>query len=410
MKRTLLSLALTMALLLSACSAGVTALQPGRAAPEAPARRDAALDTALGDFGLELLRQTRTAGENTFVSPLSAALCLSMAADGAAGGTLAQFEAVLAGDGSLETLNANCASLLSEYAALEGETTLSIADGLWLDEGAQVEDAFLSRCTGTYQAGAFAADFSNPGTRKQINAWIERNTGGHIQNALKEIDPATVLALANAVYFEGKWAEEFDPDDTWEARPFYPEGGGEATVDLMSSGGREDRYIGTDAEQGVLLPYRDGRLAFLALMPSQGTPLGEYLDTLDGAALAGLITGAGTEYFTLCLPKFEMMWSGSLVGALQAMGLTDAFDPDAADFAPMGRDVYGNPLYISAVEHGAGIEVDEQGTRAFSFTFIGMSGAGAAPPEELVFDRPFVYGIVDLERGVPLFLGTFETG
>ena len=48
MKRTLLSLALTMALLLSACSAGVTALQPGRAAPEVPARRDAALDTALG--------------------------------------------------------------------------------------------------------------------------------------------------------------------------------------------------------------------------------------------------------------------------------------------------------------------------------------------------------------------------
>ncbi len=150
-------------------------------------------------------------------------------------------------------------------------------------------------------------------------------------------------------------------------------------MDLMSSGGREDRYIGTDAEQGVLLPYRDGRLAFLALMPSQGTPLGEYLDTLDGAALAGLITGAGTEYFTLRLPKFEMMWSGSLVGALQAMGLTDAFDPDAADFAPMGRDAHGNPLYISAVEHGAGIEVDEQGTRAFSFTFIGMSGAGAAP-------------------------------
>ena len=181
-------------------------------------------------------------------------------------------------------------------------------------------------------------------------------------------------------------------------------------MDLMSSGGREDRYIGTDAEQGVLLPYRDGRLAFLALMPSQGTPLGEYLDTLDGAALAGLIAGAGTEYFTLRLPKFEMMWSGSLVGALQAMGLTDAFDPDAADFAPMGRDAHGNPLYISAVEHGAGIEVDEQGTRAFSFTFIGMSGAGAAPPEELVFDRPFVYGIVDLERGVPLFLGTFETG
>ena len=29
-------------------------------------------------------------------------------------------------------------------------------------------------------------------------------------------------------------------------------------------------------------------------------------------------------------------------------------------------------------------------------------------PAELTFDRPFCYAIVDLERGVPLFLGTFE--
>ena len=27
---------------------------------------------------------------------------------------------------------------------------------------------------------------------------------------------------------------------------------------------------------------------------------------------------------------------------------------------------------------------------------------------ELILDRPFCYAIVDLERGVPLFLGTFE--
>jgi len=38
-----------------------------------------------------------------------------------------------------------------------------------------------------------------------------------------------------------------------------------------------------------------------------------------------------------------------------------------------------------------------------------MNSAGAAPLEVLRFDRPFVYGIVDLDRGIPLFLGTFET-
>ena len=91
------------------------------------------------------------------------------------------------------------------------------------------------------------------------------------------------------------------------------------------------------------------------------------------------------------------------------MGLELAFDPDRADFSPMGADENGNLLYLTAVEHGAGIEVDEQGTRAFSFTFAGMNSAGAAPLEVLRFDRPFVYGIVDLDRGIPLFLGTFET-
>ena len=52
-----------------------------------------------------------------------------------------------------------------------------------------------------------------------------------------------------------------------------------------------------------------------------------------------------------------------------------------------------------------------------TFTTGGETGGGTsggettAPPQEgvtLIFDRPFLYGIVDLQNGVPLFLGTFE--
>ena len=41
----------------------------------------------------------------------------------------------------------------------------------------------------------------------------------------------------------------------------------------------------------------------------------------------------------------------------------------------------------------------------------GQADNTAAPPQEgitLVLDRPFLYGIVDLYTGVPLFLGTYE--
>ena len=109
MKRRTLSLALALSLLLCACSgSGVTALKTDGASPPVVAAKDDALDQALGDFGTELLRQTRREGENTLLSPLSILFCLSMCANGAGGDTLAEFEALLAGAGDLEGLNANC--------------------------------------------------------------------------------------------------------------------------------------------------------------------------------------------------------------------------------------------------------------------------------------------------------------
>ena len=55
-------------------------------------------------------------------------------------------------------------------------------------------------------------------------------------------------------------------------------------------------------------------------------------------------------------------------------------------------------------------QVNEEGTEAAAATVV-AAASGAAPPQEgvtLIFDRPFLYGIVDLQNGVPLFLGTFE--
>ena len=56
--------------------------------------------------------------------------------------------------------------------------------------------------------------------------------------------------------------------------------------------------------------------------------------------------------------------------------------------------------------HAAKIEVNEQGTEAAAATVVEAVGGSAAPPETgvtLIFDRPFLYGIVDLQTGVPLF-------
>ena len=87
----------------------------------------------------------------------------------------------------------------------------------------------------------------------------------------------------------------------------------------------------------------------------------------------------------------------------------DAFLPGMADFSKMGDNSAG--YYLEKVIHATKIEVNEKGTEAAAATVVAAESGAAAPPQEgitLILDRPFLYGIVDLYTGVPLFLGTYE--
>ena len=91
------------------------------------------------------------------------------------------------------------------------------------------------------------------------------------------------------------------------------------------------------------------------------------------------------------------------------MGLDRAFDARLADFSALGDNPEG--YFISQVIQATKIAVNEEGTEAAAATIVDMNCGAGMPPEDgvrLVFDRPFLYGIVDLQTGLPLFLGTFE--
>ena len=61
--------------------------------------------------------------------------------------------------------------------------------------------------------------------------------------------------------------------------------------------------------------------------------------------------------------------------------------------------------------HKTAFELNEKGTEAAAVTVVTMNPEAAPGPQDVIrlrFDRPFVYGIVDLETGTPLFFGTME--
>ncbi len=409
MKGKLLSLLLPLALLAGCAAplgAGVTDLSRQFAlGTPAPPEADGAADAAIGNLGAQLLRAVREPGVNTLLSPLSISLALSMTANGAAGDTLAEFEALLGAD--VDTVNANAASLLAEYRDLGGSTVSNLADSLWLDDSLEANELFLSRCTAFYGAGLYQADLATEQTRRAVNSWVEENTGGMIPEILTEV-PAedAALLLVNALYLKNTWEHEFDPNSTREDS-FYAADGTGTVTDFLSNGIRQEQYFRTEDAAGVVLPYDDGRLAFAAVLPDGD--LDAWLENLDGGTFPALIGAAEDTRLLLRMPKFEAEWGGELAGALAALGLDAAFDPTRADFSGLGTTESG-PLFIDSVLHRAKIQVDEEGTEAAASTVV-MAPAGAPEPvdyEELILDRPFCYAIVDLERGVPLFLGTFE--
>ncbi|WP_251317055.1 serpin family protein [Flintibacter muris] len=381
---------------------------------------------ALSDFGLDLLKQTRTAnGEkamaseidhtpfSTLVSPLSVALALSMTANGADGNTLAQFQDVLGGGVDLVELNTACAQLMADYQGLGGSTKCAIANSLWVDPEGQIKDEFIGQCRGIYDAQVFSAQLSEPGIVKDLNGWVSQHTNKMIPSIIDEpFEQNTALLLVNALYLKNKWLQGFDPRATREM-DFHHAGGPDSRMEFLSKHSTELSYIQDKGAQGVVLPYDDGRLAFFAILPDlypDSPDLGEWLDDLEGNSLAELIQCREDALFlSFAMPKFMAEWKGNLEEVLPLLGLEDAFSPGMADFSKMGDNSAG--YYLEKVIHATKIEVDEKGTEAAAATVVAASGGSAAPPEAgitLILDRPFLYGIIDLQTGVPLFLGTYE--
>lgn len=372
-----------------------------------PAR--AAGDGDAAAFSLELFAASLESGEpNAAISPLSAYLALSLAALGAGGDTRADFAAVLGR--SADELAAYCAALEQSLAQTGGGTSVRIGNSAWLDERFRANPDYLELAERAMNARVFVEDLDTDAARGAINAWVSDATGGLIPSLLDtNLSEDAMLALVNTLYFKAAWRDPFPSYGTGE-RTFYLEGGGSVQAEFMGDSDCLRAHISSAGAEGVLLPYEDGKTALLALRPTDGRTVRELALSLTPDSLAGYIQSAQQTRMSLSMPKFSLEYGMSMIDPLAAMGLARAFDPGLADFTPMGSSPAGN-IYISEVIQKVRIDVGEEGTEAAAATIV-MMPAGAAPnaeePLNLTLDSPFVFAVVDLKTGIPLFIGCLD--
>ena len=344
---------------------------------------------------------------NPVLSPVSAYMALALAGQGAKGDTAKEFDAVL-GENRQAVADQWMTTLPSEK---EG-TQVLLANSAWIDEELDCEADWLSVAASSYKADVYKGMLASREAMDAVNSWIDRNTKGLIKDFLSEpMSEETRLALFNTLYFKGKWVNEFDPFRTVDRR-FTLEGGKEISVPMMSKYDEDIAYVKSDSCDGIILPYRDSDLLFVALKPvKEGVSVRQMAEGLDMAQVGTMVNQAEVVSVDLWLPKFEVTFDRKLNDDMIEMGITKAFDPGLADFTGIGETESGNPLYISLVRQKAVFILDEEGTEAAAVTEVFMEENAVLmteEPLEVHFDKPFLYMVLDPETDMPLFMGIMD--
>jgi serpin B len=361
-------------------------------------------------FGFRLLHELdeRREAPNLFFSPLSASLALTMVLNGARNETYRQMAHALGyGEQPVERINTENALLLHLLRSPDPKTETLVANSLWVQQGFSLLPSFLQACQKHYEAEVDSVDFmqDREGAAERINGWVKQNTKGLIPKLFEPSDfsPLTRLVVVNTLYFKGKWQKPFDKQATREEE-FHLEGGTVKRVPMMHQSGKFD-YLRGDGFQAVALPYGAGELSFYLFLPDEGRSLQAFLKELTAERWAQWLKGFKPMEGDVGLPRFRIEATYPLKEPLQAMGITDAFDPEKADLSGVAPLTDGR-LFITKALQKAVVEVDEEGTKAAAATGVVVSVTAYNPNRfTLIANRPFFFIIRHNATGAILFMG-----
>jgi serpin B len=374
-------------------------------AQEAPARDAANAGAALG---VDLYRIVAQQDGNVFISPYSISEALALLAAGADGKTRQELLRTLhwaqpAGDlaGAF-----GAQDLQLDRAAHDGPV-LTVANGLWYQRGHVPLAAFLEAAQTSFRAEVRVADFSAdlPVARHMINYWVNRKTEGKIPDLLPAgaLTPFTRLVLANAIYFKGRWEQQFKASLT-VPKPFFIGPGPGVPAPTMNRHAHF-RTAGAPLCDLLELPYAGGELSMVILLPRTHDGLPSLEQALTAASLAQWLASldlAGRREVDVSLPRFKATFSAELTKPLQRLGMATAFSEREADFSRINGQ---RDLHVSGVLHKAFVDVNEEGTEAAAATGIVLKSLAVEMPLRFEVDHPFLFLIRDASTGSVLFLG-----
>ncbi|NWH43948.1 SPB10 protein, partial [Fregata magnificens] len=402
------------------------------------------VSTSVGKFTVDLFNKLNETnkGKNIFFSPWSISSALALVYLGAKGNTATVLAEVLhfteaaGAEGSssvaqpsrgrpkkrkmdpdhkqAEDIHSGFKELLTAINKPRSTYSLRSANRLYVEKTFPLLPRYIQLSKNYYKAEPQKVNFMTAPeqSRKEINAWVEKQTEGKIKNLLgsRDVANSTKLILVNAIYFKAEWELKFRAENT-DLQPFRLSKNKTKPVKMMYM--RETfpvLIMETMNFKMIELPYLSHELSMFILLPDDIKDSTTGLEQLERELTYEKLSEwtdskkMTTTLVDLYLPKFKMEERYELSDNLSSMGMHSVFTGNA-DFSGIAEK---GDMLISKVIHKSFVAVDEKGTEAAAATaVIGETTAYVSHVLKFRVDHPFHFFIRHNKSKTILFFGRF---
>ena len=346
-----------------------------------------------GDSLLKTIIQTSNSNNNIFISSLSIATAFSMLNEGLDHQSQIKVSQFFGFD-TQQSLSQNCLKEIFKVFSGSNGAIFNFANSLWTNKqnGLAIKNDYKAQVQKKYQA---VLDQVNPSDgHNVINKWIEEQTNGKIKNCVNPLDSNFLMALVNAIYFKGSWANKFDERKT-KLEDFYLTQNSTKKVDFMK-GKKKLGFLKKEGAAYLSMGYQGTNMKFVIGLPDKH---GDF-EAISLEEVTNMVNIGETEV-NVSIPKFKIEFKSFLKPILASQGLGFLFTP-GTHFKKITDDPNAA---IDEVIHQSFLQVDEEGTEAAAATVITMRSRCLRIEPSFVANKPFKFFIIDGDSGMITFSG-----
>ena len=365
---------------------------------------DPELVDSLWEF-TSLTQELLESEDNEVYSPLSLYLALSMLLPATSETTHDELLEGLS-ISSTENFEENIQPLLKKNNILDDEEDYAnlLTNSIWLqNDRDDYDEEILEVLENRYQAMHQFTDFKNEEkTKELIEAFIDAQTNGFIQELDLNIDSSTTLLLLNTLYFKDQWQEQFKQETEFE---FTTKDDKTIEVKGVMKKFENPKYYVEDDLEMVMIPFRNGN-QMLFIKPVYIEYFFEQDKISDIHSILENLEYSENTSVNLTMPEVDVSSNfKELNKFLASLGFTELMS-DAPYLSYIEGEETG--MIINDIVQQARITVDREGAEAAAYTSIGVEETSIPIIEEeieMTLDQPYVMVVLSPEY-IPMFVST----